>query len=661
MKPLGKMPERWSGTISVSGKGFGYIEIPDSKDPTTKEPIDAEIQPERLHTALHNDEVEVKLIKDKRSERIQAEVVAIVTRAKTDFVGVIEQEQGRFFLVPDDKRFYRDIVLEVGTKGPFPAGTKALVHMTHWVEGKNPEGKLIKIIGTKGDNNVEMESIVLERGFDTTFPEAVEEEARTIERTKKPIPREEIAKRRDFRDTLTFTIDPHDAKDFDDAISFKPLGMRDGVEVYEIGVHIADVSHYVRPKSALDREAIKRSFSVYLVDRTIPMLPEVLSNDICSLNPNEEKLTFTSAFVMDIKGNIYERWFGKTVIKSAKRFTYEEAQESINTPDALHHDVLVTLNTLAKNLAEVKFKNGAIDFEKDEVKFELDAKGKPIRVYQKQRLDTHKLVEEYMLLANREVAEYIHQHDTRDRKAGKKTESALLYRIHEKPDQEKLEDLSIFIRALGYDLEAHDGHITSQSIRKLLDQVTGKPNEQLIKTATIRSMAKAIYSTLNVGHFGLAFKYYTHFTSPIRRYPDLLVHRVLQHYLEGKRVPAAEIRHYETMALKSSRKEVSAAEAERASIKYKQVEYMMDKVGQVFDGTITGVTEWGIYIEENQTKCEGMAKLRDLTDDFYALDKKNYALVGEKSKKKFQLGDIVKFKVASADLDKKILDYQLVK
>lgn len=632
-----------SGVITITSKGVGYVEIEGYDE-------EIEIQPERLHLALNGDEVEITLIRDKRSPRTQGEVTKIAKRAKTQFVGTIDTAGTRIFVIPDDRRMYKDIILRK-TKERIANGTKVLVQITDWQEGKSPEGELLRIIGAKGQHNVEMEAIVLEKGFDTNYPEAVVHEAEEIERTEKPIPKEEIALRKDFRGTLTFTIDPVDAKDFDDAISYKKLGD----DLYEIGVHIADVSHYVREKSALDKEAARRGCSVYLVDRTIPMLPEVLSNDICSLNPNEDKLTFSAVFKINTKGQISERWFGKTVINSDKRFTYEDAQETLNKKSGQYYEELNILNIIAKKLGEEKYAAGAIDFEKDEVKFELDSAGKPIRVYRKERLETHKLVEDYMLLANREVAEHIHRENIKHHIK----EGAFIYRIHDLPDEEKLADLTIFIRALGYDLEAHNGKITSKSIKKMLGDIAGKPHESLIKTATIRSMAKAIYSTRNIGHFGLAFKHYTHFTSPIRRYPDLLVHRVLHKYLENKRLGSHESAFYENLATKSTKREILAAEAERASIKYKQVEFMQDKVGQTFMGTITGVTEWGIYIEENETKCEGMVKLRDLTDDFYTLDTKNYALIGEKTKRKFSLGDPIKFKVANADLEKKTLDYAI--
>lgn len=632
------------GIISVTSKGAGYVKVEGFED-------DFEVPQGYLNTALHRDEVEIALGPTIPNMRQAAEVVRVIKRAKEQFVGTIDKN-GACYLIPDDRKMYTDIFLTGPETEKVNPGDKVLARITKWKDPKkNPEGIILRVIGKKGNNNVEMESIVLEKGFDTGFPPEVENEAEKLEKTEKPIKAEEITKRKDFRQTLTFTIDPADAKDFDDAISFKKISD----DRFEIGVHIADVSHYVRIGTELDKEAQKRGFSVYLVDRTIPMLPEVLSNDICSLNPNEDKLTFSAVFEMNRNGEVLASWFGKTVINSDKRFTYEEAQETLEQ-GGKYFDELTTLNSIAKILQKEKWEKGAIDFEQDEVKFRLDENGKPIEVYRKVRKDAHKLVEEYMLLANRGVAEFLAKgYEKRGLKM-----AAMLYRIHDRPDPEKVHDLSIFLKALGYELESHGGKVSSKQIANVLRSIEGKPNESLVKTVAIRSMAKAIYSTLNVGHFGLAYDYYTHFTSPIRRYADLLVHRLLERFLAGGKIESGEISRYQKMAEASTEKEIAAAEAERASIKYKQVEYMQSRVGQIFDGVITGVTEWGVYIEELETKCEGMVRVRDLGDDFFSYDEASYSLVGEKTKKKFTLGDKIKFKVTKADLDAKTLDYLLV-
>ncbi len=641
-----KKRETHTGVVSVTAKGAGYVELEGFEE-------DIEIPQGYLNTALNGDEVEIAFGVKIAGQRQAAEVTKVVKRAREEFVGTIDKNDKACFLIPDDRKFYIDMYLSGSECDSAKNGDKVLVKLTSWEDPKkSPHGKIIRTLGAKGNNNVEMESIILEKGFEIGFPASVEAEAEHLEKTEKPIKAEEIAKRRDFRNTLTFTIDPFDAKDFDDAISFKKIGD----DTFEVGVHIADVSHYVQPGTELDREARKRGFSVYLVDRTIPMLPEVLSNDICSLNANEDKLTFSAVFEMNSKAKVLSSWYGKTIINSNKRFTYEEVQEILEAKAGLYSEELATLNSIAKILQSEKWAKGAIDFEQDEIKFKLDENGKPIEVIRKVRKDAHKLVEEYMLLANRGVAEYM----AKEYEKRGLTSAAMIYRIHDTPNVEKIHDLGIFLKALGYELESHEGKVTSKQISKVLKQIEGKPQESLIKTAAIRSMAKAIYSTKNLGHFGLAYEYYTHFTSPIRRYADLLVHRLLQRYLTGGKIENGEIAQYEMMARNSTDKEISAAEAERASIKYKQVEYMQDKVGQTFDGAITGVTEWGIYIEELNTKCEGMMRIRELSDDFYILDQKTYSLVGEKTKRTFTLGDKVKFKVIKADLDAKTLDYLLV-
>lgn len=632
------------GTIMTNRKGMGFV-----KDPKNDEK-DIMIDVGFLNTALNGDTVEIKIGKKNSYGQLSAEVLRVIERARNSFVCTIDSREGILTAYPDDKKAYASIVLSSTDKDRVTIGDKVFVKMNEWKDAKqNPTGNIIKVIGKKGNNNVEMESIVLERGFEIGFPSAVENEASEIEKNKINDINSEIPKRKDFRGTLTFTIDPFDAKDFDDAISYKNLGSGK----YEIGVHIADVSHYVIEGSALDKEALKRGCSIYLVDRTIPMLPEVLSNDVCSLNPHEDKLTFSAWFVMNDRGEVLERGFGKTIINSDHRFTYENAQEVLNAKSGQYFTELNKLNEIAKILQKEKFKKGAIEFEQEEIKFKLDENGKPIGVYKKARLDTHKLVEEYMLLANREVAKHIF--DSIKKKGKKDTGS--IYRIHDIPDQERMLDLSTFVKALGYKLNTKEGKVTAHDIKSLLKQIEGTTHEALISTAVIRSMQKAVYSTKNIGHFGLAFEYYTHFTSPIRRYPDLLIQRILQRHLHNEPFGDTEINSFQNIAEKSTAREIDAAGAERESKKLKQVEYMSDKVGQVFEGTISGVTEWGMYVEENETKSEGMIKIRDIGDDYFEFDKKTYSIFGQKTKKRFTLGDPIKFKVAGADLDKKTLDF----
>ena len=664
-----------SGVISTTQKGAGYIDDPDPK----KDSIYVEAG--FLNTALNRDTVEV-VLKEKSIRGVRqmvGEVIRVITRAKENYVGIVAEDKDGFYLIPDDRKMYVQIRISKdsaasGLKSTFKKDDKVQVRLNSWTDAKvMPTGSVIKVLGAKGNNNVEMESIVLEKGFQVGFPPAVEKEADEIERTSKDVSPAELAKRRDMRGTLTFTIDPFDAKDFDDAISFKDMG---GGR-YEIGVHIADVSHFVRPGTALDKEAVKRGCSVYLVDRTIPMLPEALSNGLCSLNPHEDKMSFSAIFVIDDQAHIHERWFGKTVMNSTHRYTYETAQAALEDdtsaavryskgiqtaamaePGMKYKTELATLNKIAKILQKEKFFKGAIDFEQDEVKFRLDQDGRPVGVYVYERFDAHKLVEEYMLLANREVAKFVF--DSIKRKG--KRDTGAIYRIHETPDKEKMHELAGFVKALGYDLHlGKDGIVTAKDISHLLDQVEDTPHESLVRVAAIRSMQKAIYSTKNIGHFGLAFDFYTHFTSPIRRYPDLLVHRVLDQHLNDQPFGDRDIMTFQTIAESSTAREIDAAQAERESRKLKQVEYMQTRVGQTFEGVISGVTKWGMYVEEKESRSEGMIGMRALGDDFYNFNERTYSIVGERTKVKYTLGDKVTFKVMAADLDKRTLDYALVK
>ena len=653
---------RITGVISTTQKGAGYIDDADPKKDSIY------LEPGTLHTAMNGDTVEAVVTKKNiRGKMIEVgEVTKIIERAKQLFVATIAPAAtGKGVIaVADDKKLYVPISIPAAQAAKMSIGDKVYLRLRPWAEpATNPLGDIIRVLGKKGDNNVEMESIVLERGFVVGFPEKVEKEADAIE-ANKHISSEEKATRRDMSGTLTFTIDPFDAKDFDDAISFKVLP--GDKKLYEIGVHIADVSHYLREGSELDKEAIKRGCSVYLVDRTIPMLPEVLSNDVCSLNPHEDKLTFSAIFTIDDNAKVHSRWFGRTVINSTHRFTYEGAQAVIDgkadSPDHTvaqgmkYRDELVTLDRLAKVMQKHNAAQGAIEFESEEVKFRLDEKGKPIGVYPRVHLDTHKLVEEYMLLANREVAKFIF--DSMKKKGGKDT--GALYRIHDVPDKDKIKDLQAFVKLLGYDLRGKDGEITAHDINHLLGQIEDTPHESLIRTATIRSMQKAVYSTKNVGHFGLAFQFYTHFTSPIRRYPDVLVHRILAKHLNNEPFKDSDIVMLQRIAETSTAREIDAAHAERDSKKLKQVEYMSERIGKVFKGTISGVAKWGVYVQESETLCEGIIPIGKLGEDYFVFDEKTYSIRGEKKGMKFTLGDPITFKVISADLDKKQLEMALV-
>jgi len=644
-----KANNRLQGTISISSKGTGYVKVLGQEN-------DIEIDSRHLNTALQGDTVEI-LLHPKNKNRINGEVTKIISRAKTRFAGILEMEGKLFFFKPDDTKMYTDILIPKESLAGAKVGQKVFVEIVSWLDAKKaPLGKVVKILGRPGDNDTEMYSIAMEKGFDSELPNKVEEEAKKIKLAG--IKESDYAGRRDFRKTLTFTIDPSDAKDFDDAISFKEVSPT----TYEIGIHIADVSHYVKVGSSLDIEARERGTSVYLVDRTIPMLPEVLSNDLCSLVPNKDRLTMSAVFVIDKNAEVKSEWFGRTVIHSQKRFTYESAEESIKKESAPLHKELFILNNLAKKLTKQRFASGAISLDQEEVKFVLDDKGVPIKVIKKERGDSNRLIEEFMLLANKKVAEVLSPKKTKGLPAsGGATadESVSIYRVHDLPSKEKMEDLAFFLRGLGYKISLQNGIIPTLEINKLLASLAGKSEEDTVHRAVIRSMAKAIYSTKNIGHYGLAFKFYTHFTSPIRRYPDIMIHRLLNDYLSKKKVGKEQLAIFEKMSRVASEQEKRASDAERASIKYKQVEYMSKRIGKSFAGVISGITEWGMYVEEKETKCEGLVRVRDINDDFYVFNEKKLELVGQKKKKRYRLGDKVKIKVKAVDLERKTIDYSL--
>ncbi|WP_234736030.1 ribonuclease R [Tellurirhabdus bombi] len=610
---------------------------------------DVYVSTDDLNGAIDGDRVKVVRFSDSsnrdRGKRIEGKVVDIVARGRSEIVGRIEMQPTYGQVIPDNKKLYDEIYVPKDKLGEAKNDDKVVVRLTRYPDGRHrPEGEVISVLGKAGQNNTEMHAILAEFGLPVQFPEAVEEEAKKIS-TK--ITKKEISKRRDFRNITTFTIDPEDAKDFDDALSIRTLENGN----YEIGVHIADVTHYIQLSTALEEEAYKRGTSVYLVDRVVPMLPEKLSNVLCSLRPHEEKLTFSAVFEMTPEGKIQNQWFGRTVIYSDRRFSYEEAQDVLDTGVGDYADELQTLNRLALTLRDERFRRGAIDFETVEVKFKLDENGVPLLVYPKVRKDAHKLIEEFMLLANKRVAEFVHGHGRSEHP------NVMIYRVHESPDLEKLKTFSAFAGRLGYKLKIDEDHL-SNSYNSLMESLQGQPEQHVLQQLAIRTMAKARYSTEDIGHFGLAFRRYSHFTSPIRRYPDMIAHRLLQHYLDGGK--SVEQDQYESMCKHSSERERVATEAERASIKYKQVEFManMDK-GRIFEGIITGVTDFGFFVEITETSAEGLIRMADLDDDFYEYDKENYRLIGRRNKKIYAFGDAVSVRVKDANLARRSLDLWL--
>lgn len=597
--------------------------------------------------ALNGDKVKVIIAAHRRGAEPEAEVIEIIEKADQVFIGTLQVEKSFGYLLTDSKYLATDIFIPKAKLKGGATGDKAIARITNWPEGmKNPQGEIIDILGKTGENNAEIHAILAEFGLPYRYPEAVERAAAKIDAGITP---EVIASRLDMRNVTTFTIDPKDAKDFDDALSIRQLENGN----YEVGVHIADVTHYVTPDTLIDREAQKRATSVYLVDRVVPMLPEHLSNGICSLRPDEEKLTFSCIFEMDTNANVINRHIARTVTKSNRRFTYEEAQEIIETGKGDYAQEILMLDSLAKIMRRQRYENGAVEFDRHEVRFDIDETGHPIGVYFKVSKDANKLIEEFMLLANRTVAQAIGQ------PADRKKPKAFVYRVHDLPDPGKLSDLAALSRTFGYKVKAQGTpKDVNRSINRMLSDVKGHGEENLLSTLAIRSMAKAVYTTTNIGHYGLGFEYYTHFTSPIRRYPDMMVHRLLDRYLNGGR--SVNLNKLEDLCKHSSNMEQLAANAERSSIKYKQVEYLSDHLGEIYDGVISGVTEWGLYVELDDNKCEGLVPVRDLDNDYYDFDERNYCLVGRRSNTRYRLGDKIRVQIARANLERKQLDFALV-
>ncbi len=640
------------GILDVSNNGTGYIISEDFED-------DVKVSSTHHHKAFGGDEVLFYAYPTRGKRKREAKIIEIVARKKERFIGTLQKCNGTMFVRVSPRISTVDFYIESEPETKTTDGDRVLISFTSWDETKSPQAKIIEVLGIPGDAETEIHTILAEYGLPYAFDSQIEEEANKINET---ISAEEIKKRMDYRDVLTFTIDPTDAKDFDDALSFQEKENGD----FEVGIHIADVSYYVKPGTVLDDEAYQRATSVYLVDRVVPMLPEQLSNKVCSLRPNEQKLTFAAIFTLDTYGNVKEQKFGRTIINSNYRFAYHEAQHIIETgdstiPAALSltakmytvdekvKEAILQLNTTAKHLRKKRMQSGAISFDKEEVRFLLDKDKNPKDVFVKTSKEANKLIEEYMLLANKKVSEFIAKEDN------KKT---FVFRVHDEPDEEKLDQLKSVISGFGYSLNLTTAETTAHSINKLLKDIANKPEQNLIDTLTIRSMSKAKYTTQNIGHYGLAFEYYSHFTSPIRRYPDVVAHRLLQHYLDAKKSPKAE--GYEAVMKHCSAMEVLATKAERDSIKFMQVKYMQERIGETFTGVVSGVVERGLYVELEGNKCEGMARPQDIPGDYYVFDERNYAFVGQKTKKSIQLGDRVAIKVTAADPIKRHLDFNIL-
>lgn len=627
------------GTIDIVKSGDGFVIIDDVKK-------DIYIHKSNTNTAFDGDTVKVKRVHNPKSTKKEGVVTEIIKRKRTHFIGIVDKQSNFCFVRPDLNSINVDFFISKKDEQNVKHNDKVVVQFKEWrKKDKNPTGIITEVLGQAGGNDIEMQSILIDNGFFTSFPEEVLKEAEEI---SIKISNSEIKKRKDFRDTLTITIDPDDAKDFDDAISFQKITD----DIFQIGVHIADVSHYIQENTALDDEAIKRATSVYLVDRVAPMFPEHISNIVCSLRPNEDKLCFAAVFMIDKNAKILETWYGRTVIHSNKRFTYNEAQEVIEGKSQLYADEITTLNTIAKKLRKNRFNNGSINFDAPETKFKLDEHGKPIGIFVKERKDAHMLIEEFMLLANRSVAQFIGKEKNATGKV------PMVYRIHDMPNMEKLQDFALFAARFGYKIQFDNPKQIARSLNILMEKIQGTPEQNVLESLAIRSMAKAIYTIKNIGHYGLGFEFYTHFTSPIRRYPDVMVHRLLQAILEGKKLP--DVKDMEQKCKHSSEREKAAAEAERTSVKYKMAEFMLDRIGEEFNGVISGVKNWGLYVELPEYNCEGLLRAEHLIDDKYAYDEKNIQFIGKRTGNTYQLGDPIKVKLSHVDMEKKTIDFELI-